>query len=320
MAYLLIRKAQEANGSDLVLNDKDQTLFWVAFSTSIITSALGLAKNLKVGPCRILPEQKKLLGGLLSPRFILIFFSCGLILVAKGLALALGVSTSSGKVSAALAVITLSTIFLPGFLIGLFACWHRGILKTFLAHPSVFLLPVFSIFTFVSKTTKVCSGAEEKTGEKGLKEATDEQFITFSPKYTAINGGISVAGLLACFLTRPVTDHSEPDSLLVSGQMLFMVAVPFIAGLLLSLAAALSNQCKCCKSCCCCLCCTEPFEMGALLTSSLHTPYVLGLDGQLNKEKTGGGQEEVDKAEKETVEDQVEDVEAFKMDESQDLS
>ena len=97
-----------------------------------------------------------------------------------------------------------------------------------------------------------------------------------------------------------------------------MVAVPFIAGLLLSLAAALSNQCKCFKSCCCCLCCTEPFEAGALITSSLHTPYVIGLDGQLSKEKTGGGQERGEEAE--TVEVQVEDVEAFKMDESQDLS
>ena len=37
---------------------------------------------------------------------------------------------------------TISTIFLPGFPVGLFSCWHRGILKTFLVHPPVFLLPV----------------------------------------------------------------------------------------------------------------------------------------------------------------------------------
>merc|ERR1719500_969967 len=70
------------------LGSTESVLFFVAYSTSVITSSLGLAKNLKVGPCRILPEQKKHLGGLLSPRFVLLFFACGLTLVGKGVALA----------------------------------------------------------------------------------------------------------------------------------------------------------------------------------------------------------------------------------------
>merc|ERR1712032_731653 len=83
MTYLMIRAGEE--GGEIIVNagdpgSKDSVLFFVAFSTSVITSSLGLAKNLKVGPCRILPEQMKHLGGLLSPRFILLFFACGVTL------------------------------------------------------------------------------------------------------------------------------------------------------------------------------------------------------------------------------------------------
>ena len=81
-----------------------------------------------------------------------------------------------------------ATIFLPGFLVGMFACWHKGILRTFLAHPSIFLLPVFSHFTFVSNSKPCCQGVERGT-----------IFISFSPKYTAINAVVSVAGIPAYF-------------------------------------------------------------------------------------------------------------------------
>ena len=57
-----------------------------------------------------------------------------------------------------------------------------------------------------------------------------------------------------------------------------------ILGLILALIATFSNQCNCCKSSCCCSCCSESFEFGALVTSSPHTPYILGPDGKLVKE------------------------------------
>ena len=78
-------------------------------------------------------------------------------------------------------------MFLPGFLIGVFACWHKGILKTFLAHPSVLLLPVFTNFTFVSNS-KVCCG--------GRGEKEEESYLVFWPKFTAINVGVSLFGSL----------------------------------------------------------------------------------------------------------------------------
>ena len=56
-----------------------------------------------------------------------------------------------------------------------------------------------------------------------------------------------------------------------------------LLGLILTLVAALSNQCSRCGTCCC-LCCREPFEFGALVTSSPYIPYILGPDGQLVRE------------------------------------
>ena len=56
-----------------------------------------------------------------------------------------------------------------------------------------------------------------------------------------------------------------------------------LLGLILTLVAAFSNQCSCCGTCCC-LCCSEPFEFGALATSSPYIPYILGPDGQLVRE------------------------------------
>ena len=309
MTFLLIRKYSGELGGEIIFdhtNVKDTILFWLAFWTSIITSSLGLAKNLKVGACRILPEQKRCLGGLLSPRFILIFFACGLTFFAKALTL-LGVveifeDNSAPRLELSLkgCATTLCTIFLPGFLTSLFACWHKGILKTFLAHPSVFLLPVFSFFTFASNSKKWCRSARLEA----------DTFITFSPKYTAINAGVNIAGLL-------IYVFIIADSLFYDAEDYTIQVIPFILGLLLTLATTFSNQCNCCRNCCCSSCCTEPFEIGALLTSSPHTPYVLGSDGQLRKEGTSGGlEEEMESMVKEVevrVESPVEDVEAGKM-------
>ena len=92
MTYLLVRAMRGAPGDEIIYDGWDTNntrLFYVAFFTSIITSSLGLAKNLKVGPCRILPQQKRCLGGLLAPRFILIFLACGVTLISKGTAFAL---------------------------------------------------------------------------------------------------------------------------------------------------------------------------------------------------------------------------------------
>ena len=306
MTYLLGSGAvghNSADGGELIFNARElgsYELFIVAFSTSVITSSLGLAKTLKVGPCRILPMQKKYLGGLLSPRFVLIFFACGLTFVGKGAALALaflagevaaayvGIQAGAGVVRAG-AAIAVSTCFLPGLLLSLFSCWHRGILKTFLAQPSVFLLPVFSHFTFVSRSNEENgkTEVEDRKQETEVEDRKQESFISYSPKYTAVNAGGSIAGILLNFFI--FAHFSRERSLPLFGYVIFGLPIS-ILGLLLTLVVAFSNQCNCCK-CWCCSCCSEPFQFGALLASSPHTSYIVGPGGELitdteeNKEK-----------------------------------
>ena len=175
-------------------------------------------------------------------------------------------------------------LLLPGFLVGLLSCWHREILKTFLAQPSVFLLPVFTHFTFVTNS-KFCCG--EGGGQQG------ERFISFSPRSTAVNVGANVAGILTYIFTLPLSSEFHGCSI-ISYYLVFGGLPCSILGLILTLVAAFSNQCNCCKSSCCCSCCSEPFEFGALLASSPHTPYILGPDGQLVREEENKEEEVVE--------------------------
>ena len=126
-----------------------------------------------------------------------------------------------------------ATIFLPGFLVGLFSCssGHRGTLKTFLAHPSVFLLHVFTHFAF-AYNSKGCCG-----GPGGKKEET---YVAFSPKHTAINVGVSLAGTLI---------HSAILLQLSVNFVLLIFLFPMTSlGVLTTLVFTFSNQCTCCKN------------------------------------------------------------------------
>ena len=273
MTYLMARASRGKPGDEIIWNSwnrdsTDSVLFFVAFSTSVITSSLGLANNLKVGPCRIVPEPKK---HLVSPQFVLIFFACGFTLVGKGVAIAT-VDNQAER-----AAVLLITLFLPGFLVGLFACRHKAIMKTFLAQPSVFLLPVFTHFTFSAKSNE----------HEEIESRKKECFISFSPVYTAVNAGAGVLAFLSLVLIEPhISPPSASDSLLYEKPFYVSFGgLPIsVLGLLLTLLVAFSNQCRCFKSWCC-SCFLEPFQFGALLTSSPHTPCILGPEGQLTTEE-----------------------------------
>ena len=100
---------------------------------------------------------------------------------------------------------TLMTMFLPGLVLGIVSCWHRGIHKTFLTHPSIIFMPTFTHFTFAS-STKWCKGivkkerddeGEEKEEEGGKGESRGEPetpYITFSAKLTLANVILSAVG------------------------------------------------------------------------------------------------------------------------------
>ena len=66
--------------------------------------------------------------------------------------------------------------FLPGLIVGLISSWHSNMFKTFLRHPSIFVLPVFTPFTFTSSKKTCC-----------VKDNEDEGHLRFSVKASLCN-------------------------------------------------------------------------------------------------------------------------------------
>ena len=162
--------------------------------------------------------------------------------------------------------ISIATSSLPGLVLGIISCWHRGIFKSFLAHPSIILMPTFTFFTFAS-STKWCKSEEEETQE-------EEPNITFSAKWTAVNVVLSTAGYLVYGSTMAHMSWMSYKEIPI--YLLFYLyepdhSIPFIAipilGILLTLlflALMSSNLC--------------PIQYGVLLPSLPHSPFTLSFD------------------------------------------
>ena len=204
-------------------------------------------------------------------------------------------------------------MFLPGFLLGLASCWHRGILKTIIAHPSIVLMPTFTHFTFAS-STKWCKRSskeeedanEEEEGEKQENEggeAEEEPFITFSAKFTFLNVGASIIFPVVYSLSMiqmagwdRISRWDGTYEYLGGYQY---IGVPLcILGLLLTVLT-LDLTSTHLRPNCCCTCFTLPREeYGALLPTSPHNHYVLDANG---KPELVLGDEEVTSKETEMV-------------------
>ena len=61
-------------------------LFIATFCSSVLTASLGIAKFLKVGPCRLVPDEG-ILGGFGNPCFLLLVFNVVLTLISRGILL-----------------------------------------------------------------------------------------------------------------------------------------------------------------------------------------------------------------------------------------
>ena len=216
-------------------------------------------------------------------------------------------------------------MFLPGLLLGLVSCWHRGILKTVISHPSIVLLPTFTHITFASSTTwckrspkeEGKEGDEEAEGEKQEK-AGEEPFIVFSPKFTILN---ILLNLLAHVVYGISMTHIAgwdriyggiPEYLTV--DLIFGGPIAILGLLLTLLSLALTSTRKtCCSLCsnCCCTCFTLPrVEYGALVVLKPHAHFVLDTKG-----KPGLPEEEEVKIEETEM---VDNEEAKKIEERED--
>ena len=144
---------------------------WLAWSRSSKQKKFSWLPCLgKVGVCKVL-NDRGLLDGMLTFRFILLFFTCLILLAAKALLFVMALFKPSPSFAAdhywssdpnIKEYSVMSTIqallvpTLPGLVTGLIFIRHRALQKTFLNHPSLLLLPVFTYFTFESNV-QCCS-------------------------------------------------------------------------------------------------------------------------------------------------------------------
>ena len=130
-------------------------------------------------------------------------------------------------------------VLLPGLITALVSTWHSKMLKTFLNHPSFFILPIFTCFTFSSSKKTCCTRCGGAEGH-----------IRFSVKASLCN---LFASFLASVANAVYSFHVFSELSLI---VRFLTAFSF-PGLLLSLlflcnVGPTNDRFICCCSCCSC--------------------------------------------------------------------
>ena len=231
-------------------------------------------------------------------RFLLIFVACLATLIGKGVALVspFGVNYFPAEHNLPVRVVaaaTITTMFLPGLLLAIACCWHRDIVKTVIAHPSVALMPSFTLFTFSSqiKCDNMTEDEDEdrRDSEQRKNEAKNkEPFIAFSAKFTLVN--ILLSMLCTALYGISMTGIGGWDSYSYHGLPSYLdtymiIGFPIqILGVLLTLLSlqGLVPTSKTPTMChfppfnCCCNCCSLPrVEYSALSPSQPQSSSVL---------------------------------------------
>ena len=260
---------------------KEMHFFLATYGTSMITASLGMAKALKVGPCKVLGVGG-LLSGYLSKRFLLLFFACFFTLVGKAIffviifhwAIADGKGTGNNFVIIPTVAFLASTA--PGMINAVFFSWHRGIFKTFLTHPSLLLLPTFTCFTFKSNAKISALDLDEYQGSQ------EELEIRFSSKATLFNIVFTVAGMTTNALIMSQFFSGCPANTTCSRAILFMSASPvYLLGVLLTvifLCTTRSSPSCCSAPSCCCCSCSPAVEFGVFKPSQPLDRFTLHYD------------------------------------------
>ena len=70
-----------------MIYDNNKTIFLLTFSSSVFTAAFGIAKYLKLGPCRLIPNVGPPLGGYCQIGFLLIMVNVASTILSKGFTL-----------------------------------------------------------------------------------------------------------------------------------------------------------------------------------------------------------------------------------------
>ena len=177
----------------------EMSKFIASFTLSVIASSIGIAKFLKIGPCRIFPDGGICLG-YITGRFLLSFFVIGCSIVSKGLLISLHLilrrnhgSEDPDKhfiPSPTGTIITFLVInIFPHLLWSLALVWMAlkdlksvsNLLKTY---PQIFLIGGISPFVFGATQLLCCNSRANEIGR-----------ITFTKQGTTVNVIINLMGI-----------------------------------------------------------------------------------------------------------------------------
>ena len=246
----------------------DEKLFIATFGTSLLTATFGIAKFLKTGPSRLVPDQGPL-GGHGTLAFLLLMLNVASTIVSKGIMLAaLGWGINDHWIGEPLTMndslvvgVWIAICYLPQLVnVGFWYIFHSHqskslsallfqaiiilfsslgptkSLKMILQYPAIILTPVFSYWTF-GNTISCCKGNSDNK-------------LKVSFRLTWINSIITTFGNLGLFLvhffSKDLSHYHVLDSFnlflhIISGSFLVLSWITLII---------LQNLQNCQKACC----------------------------------------------------------------------
>jgi len=207
------------------------TMFWITFSISVFSGSFGMAKFLKLGPCRIVPSDKWSLG------FFLLFLSIATTLVGKSLVLAFTIGDAKSNDYIMRCINWICLCLLPQLLLAMLVLmttqgWKNTV-NLIWRYPALILIPVFSCWTIgpvsESSTSNLCCGSCK----------TSDSTVGVSFTFTFVNFLITLSGSLFCYIIANDLISENPFSLIeiLTGSLILfcpLFLVSFICILLLN--------------------------------------------------------------------------------------
>ena len=210
----------------------NEVLFFITLSSSVFTATLGISKFLKMGPCRLVPDEG-LIGGYLNMGFLILMINTASTMMAKGLLLAaIATNDPDGHIFAPTGEITtpllinkeaiglwVASIYLPHLIyvivskkMILHRQWNiiesisfqamiilistigmKKFLNIVVTYPAMILTPVFSIWTF------------------GPSKCHNEKRLGVSFKLAWINLALTTLGILTIYLIHSIKEPAMDE-------------------------------------------------------------------------------------------------------------
>ena len=156
-------------------------------------------------------------------------------------------------------------VLLPGLITALVSTWHSKMLKTFFNHPSFFMLPIFTCFTFSSSKKTCCT--RDGGAEGHIRFSVNASFCNLFTSFLVSVVLVTIYDL--AFLTRALNMKN-----------LLYLFVGLLLSLLFLCNVRLTNaRFNCCCCCCSCCSCKAAIEYGIYKPDQPTKQFRIDADG-----------------------------------------